>query len=468
MCAQTPNFMDFLDKKGAEYAAFDPTRAPKILEQLALNLPFLKAPKAKIISIIGTNGKGSSGRFLAQILRNAKKNESSQNINFIESKIDSIKNTANTEHIPQIAHFTSPHILELNERFWLNGELLSDGKLQNAFEILWQNGKNAEVLGICSYFEFLTFLALIAFKEADFLILEAGLGGEFDSTITCTKPVLSLFCPIDFDHCEILGKKIEQIAATKLRAMAPLALLAEQKHKQIKKIAKKIAAQKSAKLEILNPNKFSQKEKEEIAKYSQKYGISGFLKNNLELAFLGAKMLNLAPNLEKTAPLDLNARAQKIAPNIYIDVAHNPHAARALRDFLLNCKTKNLVKQILKNKKIIKQKHKKLATKAIKIDKNYQKNLENKFILIYNSFFDKNFKGVLRALKPITKRVEVICVNNFRILKREKLNKILKKLQISYSDFKGIKTLQKSEKYLVCGSFSVVAEFLREFKQNNF
>ena len=79
--------MEFLDKKGQEYAPFEPKRAPEILALLNLTLP----KKLKVIHIIGTNGKGSTGRFLALMLYQKGFN---------------------------VGHFTSPHLLNFNERFW--------------------------------------------------------------------------------------------------------------------------------------------------------------------------------------------------------------------------------------------------------------------------------------------------------------------------------------------------------------
>ena len=112
----------FLESKGAEYASFDPTRAPKLLAKLGLKF----SKNQSIIQIIGTNGKGSTGRFLALMLKTL-----------------GVK----------VGHFTSPHLLHLRERFWINGANISDSALNAAFLEL-----NSEVLKEASYFEVLTFL----------------------------------------------------------------------------------------------------------------------------------------------------------------------------------------------------------------------------------------------------------------------------------------------------------------------
>ena len=163
--------MEFLDKKGQEYAPFEPKRAPEILALLNLTLP----KKLKVIHIIGTNGKGSTGRFLALMLYQKGFN---------------------------VGHFTSPHLLNFNERFWLNGKNLADEILEEAFLEL-----DFTLLKEASYFEVLTFLAFRVFGDCDYLVLEAGLGGEFDSTTTCFKRDLTLFTHIGIDHPSGAGRE---------------------------------------------------------------------------------------------------------------------------------------------------------------------------------------------------------------------------------------------------------------------
>lgn len=91
-----------------------------------------------------------------------------------------------------------------------------------------------------SYFEYTTLLAIVAFWGCEYVVLEAGLGGEFDATNVFDK-VLSVFTPIDFDHSAFLGNAIESIAGTKLRSMQNTALLGIQQHADVKTIAQTIA-----------------------------------------------------------------------------------------------------------------------------------------------------------------------------------------------------------------------------------
>jgi dihydrofolate synthase/folylpolyglutamate synthase len=94
------SFEKFINKKPMSYKKIDLQRMPdafNIIEE-SFDIP-------KIIHIVGTNGKGTTGRFIAEIL---------------------LKNGF------RVGHYTSPHILEINERFWKNGKYVSDNKLEQA------------------------------------------------------------------------------------------------------------------------------------------------------------------------------------------------------------------------------------------------------------------------------------------------------------------------------------------------
>lgn len=379
----------FLKQKGAEYAPFDPRRAPTLLKQL--NLSF--SENQSIIHIIGTNGKGSTGRFLALML-----------------KVLGVK----------VGHFTSPHLLSLCERFWIDGENVIESVLECAFEDL-----DIEILHKASYFEVLTFLAFKVFKDCEVVILEAGLGGEYDSTITCCAPQLTLFTSIGMDHEDYLGTSIEEIATTKLNAMAKTAVLGIQRERKIICIAEQIAKKKKAHFVQLHTIP------QEISAFIKRKHYPSYQAQNLTLAWQGLltfqqikKMPNVTlENLLEILPhLDLQGRFQQFASNIYLDVLHNVDGAKALLE-------------------------------------HYNAFSENQTILIYNSYFDKNPKAILSLLKPIIKRVEIFEVQSARVIKKSALQKILEALEIPYCDFCSI---NPKEQYLVCGSFSVVAKFLAE------
>ena len=78
-------------------------------------------------------------------------------------------------------HYSSPHILKFNERIWLDGRDSSDLELEIAHKTL-QDILDTYLLEKLTYFEYTTLLALVLSSSLDYLVLEAGLGGEFDAT----------------------------------------------------------------------------------------------------------------------------------------------------------------------------------------------------------------------------------------------------------------------------------------------
>ncbi|MBK1994199.1 bifunctional folylpolyglutamate synthase/dihydrofolate synthase, partial [Campylobacter novaezeelandiae] len=204
---------EFLLKKSSNYDKIDRFVAFRIYEK------YKKKLKIKpIIHIIGTNGKGSTGRYLAQLL---------YQLGY------------------KVGHYTSPHLFSFNERFYLNSKIVSDQKLEIAHQKLLNILKND--LEELSYFEYATFLATILFKECDYIIFEAGVGGEYDATSIFDKK-LSVFTRIGFDHKELLGNTLKDIARTKLKVMAKKAIITKKQEKEVLDLAKHIAYIKKSKL----------------------------------------------------------------------------------------------------------------------------------------------------------------------------------------------------------------------------
>lgn len=208
------NLEKYLNSKPLYYDEIDYTRMPRVYEKVK---HFFKIPK--IIHIVGTNGKGTTGRFLASALY---------------------------ERGFSTGHYTSPHILEFNERIWLNGQNISNSALNEAHTKL-QKILTKEDADALSYFEYTTLLAMLIYEECDFVVMEAGLGGEHDATAVFPK-CLTLVTPIGYDHEAFLGNSIEEIASTKLNAIKNSAILANQVYGEVYEVANKKA--KERKLDI--------------------------------------------------------------------------------------------------------------------------------------------------------------------------------------------------------------------------
>lgn len=144
------------------------------------------------IHVAGTNGKGSTISYMLHMLKEANYN---------------------------VGTFTSPYIETFNERISVNGEPISDGDMLNLVnEIKPYVDKIGETeLGGPTEFEIITTMMFLYFgklNQPDILLLETGLGGRLDST-NIINPLLSIITNVGYDHMNILGNTITEIASEK-------------------------------------------------------------------------------------------------------------------------------------------------------------------------------------------------------------------------------------------------------------
>ncbi|TKX34459.1 bifunctional folylpolyglutamate synthase/dihydrofolate synthase [Campylobacter taeniopygiae] len=379
---------DFLAKKSLCYDRIDRFLMFRMYEKYKNQL--LLKP---VIQIIGTNGKGSTGRFLTQLL---------ENVGY------------------SVGHYTSPHIFDFKERFYKNKDIVSDEELEQAHEQLEKIFK--EELNKLSYFEYATFLAAVLFRECDYVIFEAGLGGEYDATSVFEKK-MSIFTKIGFDHMQILGDSLEEIARTKLKVMSKKTLISSEQEEVVLQMAKKIAKLKN--IDLIFASNFEGDYLSLIQNYIQKYNLPLYLKHNLILALNAFEILlskeKIKAALAKLGRLNLKGRLEQLKPNLYIDVGHNVMAAAALRDQFMG----------------------------------------EKIILVYNSYQDKDVFEILKTLKPIIDTIKIYkYVSIERKLISNEIYNIANILGIKCEEFN---FLEKQKKTLVFGSFALVENFLKEW-----
>jgi dihydrofolate synthase/folylpolyglutamate synthase len=154
-------------------------------------------PAPQVITVAGTNGKGSTVAALEAMLLASNKT---------------------------VGAFTSPHIHRFNERIRIAGKDLADADICSAFEQIEIKREDVSL----SYFEFATLAALILFKKAhlDIVVLEVGLGGRLDS-VNIVDAHLAVITSISLDHQEWLGSDLEVIGFEKagiLRQNQPVVL----------------------------------------------------------------------------------------------------------------------------------------------------------------------------------------------------------------------------------------------------
>ena len=394
----------FLASKPLYYKEIDHLR---VHHAYAMLKPHIRRPET--IHIVGTNGKGSTGRIMAHLAytsfqRSATKGKKKRGF---------------------VGHYTSPHILRFNERIWIDGRDANDATLEAAHRKLY-GILGQEMSEALSYFEYTTLLAFTVFEHCELMVLEAGLGGEFDATNVCNKE-LSVVTPIGLDHQAFLGESIEAIAETKLRSIQKRALLAPQPYDEVYRVAAHIAKEKGAELfisEVVDiPHLSATRYPLPTATVStlktvaSEKGWPDFLVQNAIVAMQALELTGIAYDVDDLRSLELFGRFYPFLPNVRIDVGHNPLAAQALVEAM-----------------------------------------EEDSVLIYNSLDDKDYETVLRILKPKLKRVELIPIESQRAATLDAIEAALRKLDIPYTRFE---TIHPDEHYVVFGSFYTVEAFLK-------
>lgn len=192
--------MQTSDQLLAELKTLHPILIDLSLGRISVLLEKLGNPHRRlppVVHIAGTNGKGSTTAYLRAMFEAAGK---------------------------RVHAYTSPHLVRFHERISL---AVSDGKSapisEAALVALLSRVAKINAGGSVTFFEITTAAAFVAFSEvpADVLLLEVGLGGDFDTTNVVERPALCVITPISMDHAEKLGGTLERIAASKAGILKP-------------------------------------------------------------------------------------------------------------------------------------------------------------------------------------------------------------------------------------------------------
>lgn len=149
-----------------------------------------------IIHVTGTNGKGSTIAFMRELF---------------------------VAHGKTVGTFTSPHIVSIHDRICINGEPISDEDfIRLADQVKAMEQRLLETHDQLSFFELLTLIALLYFKEqkVDLVLLEVGIGGLLDTTNVVTGEI-AIITSIGLDHQETLGDSLVSIAEQKAGIFKP-------------------------------------------------------------------------------------------------------------------------------------------------------------------------------------------------------------------------------------------------------
>jgi len=329
----------YLLSLGRELAAPTQAAAAKFdLENTKVLLERLGRPDRAYptVHIAGTNGKGSTAAFVESILRDA-----------------GFRTGLNT----------SPHLERINERFRINGKEISDEHFAATFtrihSVIEELLAEGQLRAHPTYFECVTALAFEAFarQRVEFGVIEVGLGGRLDATNIIT-PVVSVITRIDFDHENFLGHSLREIAGEKagiLKQGVPVVSAPQLPE------AREILRARAAELHC------PQVEADEAFRVEQESVEAGcvrarvtevatgtrfilatqlpgrFQLQNVLNAVAAARLLHAknfrisSENIERgIARAQWPGRLEKLQsqPDIYLDGAHNPGAARELAHFL--------------------------------------------------------------------------------------------------------------------------------------
>ena len=294
----------------------------------------------RVVHVTGTNGKTSTVRFIERILR---------------------------EYGLRTGRFTSPHLVKLNERMAIDGEPVDDRVL---YEV-WQDIKpiieivdatlEAQGESKLTYFETLAVLGFAVFADApvEVLVLEVGMGGEWDSTNVADGDV-AVFTPIGLDHTDRLGNTIEEIAATKAGIIKPGSIVVSAKQPAaaleiLKARAAEVAdawAGLGEQFEVLDATGEAFGQRFSVRGTAGQYDhlffplLGEHQLENIAVAiaaveaFMGGTSKPIEQDVLRAALVDVSSpgRLQVISrdPLVILDAAHNPHGARSLSKALVD------------------------------------------------------------------------------------------------------------------------------------
>ncbi|QQK07799.1 bifunctional folylpolyglutamate synthase/dihydrofolate synthase [Miniphocaeibacter halophilus] len=386
----------------------------------------IKESDFKIIQIAGTNGKGTVGTFLS---------------NFIEGSNKSI------------GHFISPHLVDYRERFKVNNKIISKESFINIVKKI-KNTLADELKNKLTYFELSLIVALLVFKyeKVEYIILEAGIGGRYDITNIFSNNILSIITTIGYDHVNILGNSLEEIAYHKSGIIKPCSKVVSYSHTSIvDRLIEKEALEKHSNLSFLNKEDVKilnmNLNGSDFTYLSEEFHTSMIGKHqvyNICLALQAFLLLDIEYNMdvirEKINSIQFEGRMEKINynPTVIVDGAHNDEGLEILN----------------KNIEYL--------------------NIED-FILIVGSMNDKNIFNKLEKIISKAKIVIFTKIDYERAIEPEKIMNLVnlqKKQYIIINNIKEIKdfivnNIKKEDLVLITGSLYLVGEIKKIFNYKN-
>lgn len=291
-------------------------RVKRVAAKLGVDSNAFTESNSTVITVAGTNGKGSCVKTLEALLLAAGKT---------------------------VGSFTSPHIVRYNERIRANGRKISDDQLCQVFSGIESAREDISL----TYFEFSTLAALLHFQQShvEYVLLEVGLGGRLDST-NIIDTDLAIVTSIDIDHVEYLGDNRESIGREKagiFRSGVPAINADPNPPKSLQEIARNLGT----KVYSINQD-FSYSESGGQFQWNcllpETFGVATVTTETPKLpltsvsaALMALELLNVSvPQdklIETLEQIALMGRSQSVNVDgikFVLDVAHNPAAVQSL------------------------------------------------------------------------------------------------------------------------------------------
>ncbi|GAA4355410.1 bifunctional tetrahydrofolate synthase/dihydrofolate synthase [Kangiella marina] len=292
--------------------------------EVALRLDLL-TPSAKVITVAGTNGKGST-------------------VAAAESLAMS--------HKLSVGSYTSPHLIRFNERIKINGEDASDDLIVEAFKAVYEAKKEIQL----TFFEFTTLIALWLFKQqaVELIVLEVGLGGRLDA-VNIIDADICVVTSIGLDHTDWLGTDLKSIAGEKAgvgRAGKPMVITDSASEHLLLPHCERIGcipwvAEKDFSIEM--DRLYWRYQSSCVSLEFHELPLNNLYLPNLAAALtafafcyetLMGKSVSYAGIYKAFERLSVAGRFQVLSesPHIIVDVAHNPDSAKLLNSKLAELK----------------------------------------------------------------------------------------------------------------------------------
>ena len=305
-----------IDKKARDYLLGIPlwTKKKNTLDEVRHFLEELGNPdeQLNIIHVAGTNGKGSVCADLTAMLMEAGYH---------------------------VGTFVSPHLTDVTERFLVDGVPVEEAEFSESFTRVKAvtDKLTAEGYAHPTFFEFVFLMAMDLYgrMKSDFVVLETGLGGRLDTTNVIRHPLACVITSISLDHTQYLGDTVELIAAEKAGIIKPGVPLVYDNNDRAAGAVIAAAADRLGSAAYGLTAEDSYREVSFAAPYQAM---------NAALAVKVLEVLDIAgvtADVRKKALASVHwtGRMQQVAPDVWVDGAHNPGGIRA---FIQAVKAQNL------------------------------------------------------------------------------------------------------------------------------